>query len=127
MKHLQKYENFLTDLFKKKSDEPRVGDYVLCERDNSNNHMGTAKLCSDFIENNIGLIINHLKSKISDSEEVFRVKYENVPEKLKGGWFFHSKELINCYYYITKKHEIKHWSKNREDLETILSANKYNL
>jgi len=48
--------------------------------------------------------------------------------------------MISNYFYIKYKlpsgntnneifykHEIKYWSKNKEDLETYLQANKYNL
>ena len=82
-----------------------VGDYVIIQTEN----------IPDFIENNIGQII-----KIANYNEI-SVKYENIPIKYKSYYFTDNNErrFVNS--------QILHCSKNKEDLEHILTANKYNL
>jgi len=103
MKHLKYFENI---------EEPQVGDYVICEELSNL----TPDICN-FISSNIG-IIEYTKN--DDGETSYYIKYENVPEDI----FFLT--LRNNKRDMSRE-EIIHFSKNKEDLEYIINANKYNL
>jgi len=109
MKHLKTFENINTHLRTQK-EEPKVGDYVICKEIYS-----TYPDVKKFTINNIGTII-------STSEPypfVYLIAYENVPYNIK--YYFENDTL-----YMSFK-EIVEYSENKEDLEAILAANKYNL
>jgi len=105
MKYLKKYEDSTKD-------EPQIGDYVICEQKE-----GFAKIhINSIIRNNIGIIL-----EITDKEN-YIVYYDcDIPQMLKR--FFNDR--VNSR--IILKNEIIYFSPNKEDLEVILSANKYNL
>ena len=89
--------------------KPEVGDWVICHNRGRSTNLEFSS------ENYIGKIIE-LKNKHFE-EDMFLIKYENedLPETLKKVPIYYSEKYI------------KYWSKNKEDLETILAANKYNL
>jgi len=95
--------------------EPEVGDYVILYirlKDNFYDFIGThiGKLVSTHDWNNMQLI--------------YEFEYENIPD-----------ELLNNFYTVNgitnrvdfARGAIKYWSKDKEELEMILSANKYNI
>jgi len=100
MKHLRKYENV-------KSKGPSVGDFVICKSHTNSSYIG--RKIDIFIKTNIGEII-------AKNWDEFEVKFDNVPELLND-------YMIDHY----RKNEIEHYSKNKEDLEVYIDANKYNL
>jgi hypothetical protein len=101
MKYIKKFES--------NKDEPKIGDYVLTRSKSWNHHLVT--IANNKITNNIGKIINiGPKSAITNSKIVknYYVKHGNQD------WWFIRDEII-------------YWSENKEELELILQANKYNL
>jgi len=111
MKHLKRYESI--------NDKPQTGDYVLCKTSYG------AKRIDDFLKNTIGVCLGkayighniELREKLKD---IFKVKYDNIPDNLKDDYFFNNIRSIS-------RNEIIHFSPNKEDLEEIITANKYNL
>jgi len=105
MKYIKQYE-------KVNKKQPQIGDYVLLKRTTYNEDF------ENFIANNIGLI-----TEITNKKRNIEVKFFNVPENIEhlsffpngGGW---------TYF---KTYDIKHISKNKEDLTVFLTAKKYNL
>jgi predicted nucleotide-binding protein (sugar kinase/HSP70/actin superfamily) len=99
-----------------KINEPQIGDYVLCDE------VDSEIIRVDFIRNNIGKIVYDNFSKVYK----YLVQYENVPELLDS-WFSDGNNinLKNCRRMSIS--EIKNYSKNKEDLEVLIQANKYNL
>ena len=88
--------------------ELEIGDYVICEESINDN-------LKDFISNNIGSF-----SGFSEKGHpyIYIIKYENVPDfLLERDWFNN-----NCRRMCRR--EIKYWSKNIEDLESILAVKK---
>jgi len=117
--------------------EPEVGDYVLChlEEDDSNEQ----KITSNFLNKNIGILV-----KIDKNKDKFEV-YDNYKVKFDEEFDYYSQwnnlaisfdnnlssvefddDHVNnvASFYLD---EIDHWSKNKEDLEHIVQAKKYNL
>jgi len=111
MKHIKEFES-LDD------NDPVVGDYVIC------NEADSDKDITAFISSNIGQII---KIKISDNLNKFLyfINYDNIPYNLR--FRFTDFENTNKKMRGMFIEEIKYWSKNKEDLEVKLQANKYNL
>lgn len=85
---------------------PQIGEYVICEEPSN------APLIKDFLENNIGKIVDYDGGK-------YEVFYENVPKNLMDS-FYRGKRLMT-------RDEIKHHAKNIDDLDSIITGNKYNL
>jgi hypothetical protein len=103
MKHLKIYEELY--------DEPNIGDYVICKLNIVNS------ILDNFYQTTIGKIVSAIR--ISPTKRLYRVEYENTPDKNGTKQFPHRREFATD--------EILHYSKNREDLEAILDAKKYNL
>ena len=94
-------------------DKPEIGDYVICE-DSTNGD----KNLLEFENTHIGRIF---ADDHPLEEWNYLVKYENFPFSLRS--FFTFSENSRAFSLS----EIKHWSKNKEDLEHVLNAKKYNL
>ncbi len=114
MKYLKTYEDI--------NNEPQVGDYVICGvpgiRESDNPDM------FNFIKNTIGQIV-----KIENSDTAYPtyyVHYNNIPEYLK----FDSRKSPSLSIFNEepfRRKNITYWSKNKEELELKIIANKYNL
>jgi len=106
MKYLKTYEE---------NAELQIGNFVLCKE------VSAIKDLQNFISENIGQYIRkqHQKNNI-----YYIIEYENVPKNLKS--YFTMKEYNKTQYNCRQmsKRELVHWSKNKEDLEAILTANK---
>jgi len=120
MKYLKTYEDL--------DNNPEIGDYVICEEaDDINDILELA----DFEKNNIGRVVDYRTvdntnptfDSISTFFNIF-VQYKNVPNEIYDDFDYH-KRIANCR--IFSKKEIKYCSKNKEDLEIILQANKFNI
>jgi len=103
MKHVKTFE----DINKK----PKVGDYVLC------NEFTAFDEFRIFLNNNIGKIVE-INSN-SDDNCPFCIEFKNIPK------VFTYKFPYNKRNFSEK--EIVYCSDNIEELETFLSAKKYNL
>ena len=115
MKYLKTFEEVNID-------EPKVGDYAIFFDEIYEIGSGVSSDFNEyvyFINNNIGEII-----KIEKNDDYkYHVKFENVPINIIR--YF---DTASDYYYLRfHKEEILYWSKNKEELEHILAAKKYNL
>jgi len=110
MKHIKEYKwhKILNN------NRPEKGDYVICQED--------GKL-DEFLSLNIGQV------KYIDSydkiDTLYTVGYDKISYEVRS--YFSKRIEYNQYLRNMLIEEIKYWSKNKEDLEVILQANKYNL
>ena len=112
MKYLQ--------FFEYKTGEANIGYYVICKENPKNfalNKDTTDKIIY-FTSNNVGKIIEYNEKDFYE----YVVQFENVPEDIKE--YFTSG---NFTARVISSHEIKECSKDKEKLELMLSANRYNL
>lgn len=116
MKHLMKLENFTQ---RKKNKYLNIGDYVICT-----DFSFLPKEELEFLENSIGRIVEiELTDKAGRrNENPYCVSFENAP---LGYFMTFNNEFPGCRWFNLK--EIKHYSSNREKLEPIILAKKFNL
>lgn len=102
-------------LFENKEDNednpPMVDDYVLCDI----RPYTTDEEFIDFIDNNIGKIINF------DNDSHYLVKYYDIPKKLDD-WYFG----IGGVRHLGEE-DIVLYAPTKEKLEIKIKANKFNL
>jgi len=126
---------------KKLKQKPKIGDYVICDisDDTSGNIIESNELIS-IIKNNIGQLIN-IGGQIPQCPYSVVYSKSDIPDKWRGGWFFNydiylktyyknkksKPEYKNLYVHPFKIDQIKHYSKNKEDLEIYLLSNKFNI
>jgi len=106
MKYLKTFESI---------DEPKEGDYIIAKLPNHLAYKDTAEI---FCHNNIGQIIGIIYNNID--KPIYKVKYENVPAGLKI-----SNLNNNIRGFFKKDFEL--WSKDKEELEAMIAAKKYNI
>ena len=105
MKYLKRFETVHT--------KPKVGDYVICEEDEEST-LSDIKL---IINNNVGKVVSY----DSNNKYQYDVLYDvDIPEKIESQFIYGNQRQM-------KTHEIIYWADNKEELEVILNANKYNL
>jgi len=102
MKYIKTFENYNIGV-------PEVGDWVICNPIFSSSVDGLV----DFIKSNIGKIIEYV-TETDDVIEHYKVEYNNY---IKDRGFTRAIVI----------EEIKYWSKNKEELEVISQANKFNI
>ena len=110
MNHLKIYEGYNT---------PEIGDYAIC--DISPGNFDEFLYLKEFLIKNIGLII-FIPKYLDDNDYV--ISFDNLPDKLNSMFGLNTKNGIGLKFTID---EIKHYSKDKQKLETILQANKFNL
>ena len=89
---------------------PEIGNYVIMD----------GAMISLFINNNIGQIVDIIKEIKNDLPYTsLVVKYDNIPVKIDYCF------IDNCRIFHIN--QITYMSKDKEELETILQAAKYNL
>ena len=109
-------------IFELNEDEPKVGDWIVCQPEDISFWINEEDLNRIFSEN-MGRIVSDNKG--SDNHgQYYDVKYSNLP--LNDQNLYNDFAIIDSTFSITKN-EIKYWSKNKEELETIIQSNKYNL
>lgn len=124
--------------------EPQEGDYVLCQIDRfSLSVPGQLPLINDSMKTWMGYI-----TRISDSDEKwigqnnkYCIKFKKT-EPDDSELSRRQKYFLSCFRFVDdnskmkgfylqticlKREEIKFWSKNKEDIQMIIDANKYNL
>ena len=99
-------------------DGPQVDDWVICtsqahKLDPNNHQENELEMYIDFMSNNMGKIVSSKKLGVWN----FDIYFENFPEELSG-W-------LNPVLFA--KDYIDFHSPNKEDIEAILQANKYNM
>ena len=126
MKHLKTYESIKDNI------DPQVGDYVICneDRDNIGNSQTDEdfKIVADIVKNNIGQCIEIFQG-------IYYIKYDdnildNIDNIKKFKPYFdhtHIENKTGENIRRMNREEIISFSPNKETLETIMSANKYNL
>ena len=116
-KSLYMFGNIVDPWEPKSKYKPKVGNYVICEEGmiggNPNNVSRPYIELNNFLINNIGKIIKN------EDNPLIKVKYENIPSELNH--HFHNNTIKTC------RDDIIYWSKNKEELETILTLKKYNI
>lgn len=111
MKYLKKFENLNNPI--------EIGDYVICDEAILDYTDKEYMKAINFVSNNIGKYVKYL---IADKYAV--IQFENVPDDIKE-YFSADDEFENCrnmYMF-----EIIMHSKSKEELESKLAADKYNL
>ena len=94
-------------------DEPKVGDWAICEAVSMSQYSVPLG-----IKNFLSITIGRIKNKNKRTDYNYGVYFENMPKDVEDGWGNPAAFMRN---------EIKFWSENKEDLEYIIQANKYNL
>jgi hypothetical protein len=97
--------------------QPKVGDYVICEDNSKINIISNASL-NNFLHSSIG-VITRIRDDWESRNFPYVVKYKEIPDYIRNR--FHSRERE------FKLEEILHWSNNEKDLEIYIDVNKYNL
>jgi len=97
---------------------PEVRDYVICKEE----YYGNNELILKFLSENIGQIIRI--NKFNDDNYSFLVEYHDLPKDLSR---YFSSEKLGINMRRMCNNEIVHFSKNKEDLEIMIGARKYNL
>ena len=92
-------------LYEMNENIPKVGDYVICNSEYKDEF--------EFIKDKVGQIIKII------TYNKFLITYNNIPNIMADGKINHNK-------YIIIKH-ILHYSKDKEELESILNTNKFNI
>lgn len=108
MKYLKTYEY--------KNSKPKIGDYVII-----NPYINNTIEIYHWILNHIGKIID-IENDLGD-RAMYIVKYENIPNEWKGYFSYSDEKNIRKI----NRFGIKHFSPDKEDLETILLSNKFNI
>lgn len=111
MKHLKIYENY---------NEIEIGDYVICESGKSNYNIQFKKL-NDFIRNKIGKLID-IDNKSIPGSIYYIVEYDNIPDNISN-----FKRSRNESAFTMHKIDIINYSKDKNELESIINANKFNI
>ena len=131
MKYIRTYE-----ALKFTDKNPKVGDYVLCEEDIPKWANDDFIKAYDYIATHVGKFVHKIK-KVPDQDDdvwgdnIYIIEYENVPEEFHKFFSTTERKVKNKskdkYYRRESVSNIKHISKNKEDLERILATKKYNL
>ena len=101
MKHLKFFEEITQNMIGSWTLTPEVGDYVICDSTNFDS-------LKDLVKNNIGKLIQI--EKVTHDDDNYYIKYTENENDI-----------------VFWRSEILYWSKNKEELEDILKAQKYNL
>jgi len=105
MKYLKTYEDY------NNMNDVHIGDYVIVYK---NTKYGGGKLVDviNFANNNVGHVVDEYKY-------LWLIKYESIPSGIKS-------YFVDDILKIPKQY-IKHFSKNKEELEMIVNSKNYNL
>jgi len=97
-------------------EEPEIYDYVIMKSSYGED-------INNFLCNNVGQI-TFIGADLQNDNVYVVYPSSEIPKRLEHYFRKHDK---NVSLRIFEKHEILYYSKNREDLEIIIQANKYNL
>ena len=100
--------------------EPQKDDYVICAIDPSFNSTG----CIEFVRNMIGQVIE-VNPSFAPIGKPYYIEYKNLEREM----------VIKCFDVIhnlngskhISREEILFWSPNKEDLEKILTQQRFDL
>ena len=111
MKYIKTYETV------NKTKKPIIGDYVLCLDQSDDNDL------NDFLSNNIGQYI----APFGSDEFPYEIEYTDIPRDLYGAFSVDGEDGNNLGTRQFSLKEIKYWSKDKKNLELIITTNKYNI
>ena len=97
--------------------QPKVGDYVMIKPEIYKDAFENVELLYKFFDNQIGQIKKILKNHNNKKIE-YVVDFENVPDELNF-------EPSDDFLFILD--DFKCWSDNKEKLEIMINAKKYNV
>jgi len=109
MKYIKQYEELNSGL-------PKINEYVICEVGDVFDTYNISNL-NLFLNNNIGQIVN------INRYDIYQIKYQNIPDDISNMFT----TINNNNVRNMRLDNILYCSKNKEELETLLSTNKYNL
>jgi len=113
MKYIKTFENNYSDFFLGNTEnKPNIGDYILCETKYKDSEL------TYFLSNNIGRVID--ETIRDDNKIMFLIEYENLPKELSINTSNPPNRWIGINF-------IKYLSKDKNDIEEILTAKTYNL
>ena len=115
MKYIKTFENSNNRL--------DLGDYVICKE--IPDMFDKEKLYNviKFEENRVG---RYIKNKKNNGKFRYEVTYDDIPDKFKNFYFIIDHEL-HLYTRPMSRTEIIYNSKNKEELEAIIAAKKFNI
>ena len=117
MKYINTYEEVIFSFGR--YNRPKENDYVIINYNPSNSDLKSTdyKIFENFINNNIG--------KIIDAHSIYiYVTYENIPDIILDRFSTWGNPL---YYYIFQYDNVFAYSKNKKELKYIINSRKYNL
>ena len=134
-------------LFEMNEGTPEVGDYVICFPIYTKwpkkqlFHIRNYKKTDNFLISHIGELVykrkgtrsKNLSGEWIDNSKKWEcvIKYNEDTTYADDGnfidWRGLSAENTKQFYYIDDVKEIQYWSKNREELEEIVNANKFGI
>ena len=105
---------------------PKIGDFIILNKYESNKQLNN-EIWSNFLKNTIGKIHKIYYSVTNDKQITIAYNTKNIPRELQNTYldYIDGKYLRNFYYDSIEK--FISYSNNIEDLNLILTANKYNL
>jgi len=107
-------------IFESNEDEPEVGDYVICYEDGP---VRDTRI-NTFLLDNIGQIIE-IDNEDEQEKWKFLVQFENFSDTYVKAHYFNDYNKDGCRKM--SKDDIKFWNSDRNMLEAIIIAKKYNL
>jgi len=130
MKYLKYYYHivpqpdlFESDMIEDVPNQPKIGDYAICEEQNEDEDQEIRK----FISNNIGQLM-HIDHPTQGGKTRYYIKYENIPTNIKDNYFNFENVPENCedcrFMY---RPEILIYSPDKENIEQYILNNKFNL
>lgn len=126
MKHLKHLHNFKTiNDTSNNNIDIQIGDYVICNEETTNSD-DMIKI-NNFLNNNVGQFVR-FKDNEKDIDAgdncKYLIKYDNI-DNLPKAWFMHSYDYK--YSRLMMRSEIIKFCSNKEELQTKIMVNKYNL
>ena len=98
--------------------EPEIGDYIICD-------IGIKTILYDFINNHISKLTNtYLYGEL---QQIYVLEFDDIPSNILKYFTENVKNGKIFYNYDIGRGGIKSWSKNKEELELKLAANKFNI
>ena len=117
MKYLKRFEDI--------NSEPELGDYVICSEFPDNDYDIYYEI-DKFLIDNVGRYVKNIEDDDDLSQDYcYIIEYEYVPEHLFKYFPFEKGVKNRCRRENRKC--IIDFSKDKEELEAKISANKYNL
>jgi len=100
-----------------------LGDYVICKEIPDMFDKENYKDIIEFEKNNIGKYVKYIPD---NGKFKYAIYYDDLPQKFKDKFFMKEGD-IDKYCRVMSRNEINYNSKNKEELEAIIAAKKFNI